>query len=546
MTATTDITADGTHDQDAPQQEATGGYDMPAQPTTGRAMIAVQLLTAHPGNVRQDISLDPEFLASITELGILTPLRITTDGPAGYRVIEGHRRLAAAEKLGIAEVPCDLAADRERDEAGQFLDMYAANHHRKGLTALEEADALFGASTNGATRTRIRKATGLDREQVGAALGAAKMSGTARETAQALGYAITLDQLALLAEFDGDEEAVGRLTTAFCDGRSGEHEAERIRQERAELAEHERLAEQLRSDGYAITTELPPNATMLHALVHDEQELTPEAHAACPGRGVYFGPYQPLQPHHYCTGPEANGHASCYQPTPLPDLSDGNPDTGASTGPGTGSGPAADPGRKLVVEGNRAWTAACTVRRRWLTEVLLPRRTAPKETMPFITAQLLAMPGPLRDAIASAPRSDLFRELTKGSFRPAEIEAWPASRLPLVLLAVVAAAYEDRMGGDQGKATWRTDRYSPCTRDEAGAWFRFLAGIGYELSLIEQAVADGVPYAGEQPGDDLTTADTVDVSDGGTDSPDSGQGDSSSDVVEDAADAGQDTAAADS
>jgi hypothetical protein len=107
------------------------------------------------------------------------------------------------------------------------------------------------------------------------------------------------------------------------------------------------------------------------------------------------------------------------------------------------------------------------------------------------------MPAPLRDAIASAPRSGLFRELTNGSFRPAEVEAWPVSRLPLVLLAVVAAAYEDRMGGDPGKATWRTDRYSPCPREEAGAWFRFLAGLGYELSVIEQAVADGVPFSPE-------------------------------------------------
>ena len=226
----------------------------------------------------------------------------------------------------------------------------------KNRAVLLDTAELFGASTNGATRTRIRKATGLDREQVGAALGAAKMSGIARETAEAFGYAITLEQLALLAEFDGDEEAVGRLTTAFCDGRSGEHAAERIRQERAELAEHERLAEQLRSDGYTITTELPPNATMLHALLHDEQELTPEAHAACPGRGVYFGPYQPLQPRHYCTDPEANGHAPRYQATPLPDLRDENTGTGvgADTGTGTGSGTGADPGRKLVVEGNRA------------------------------------------------------------------------------------------------------------------------------------------------------------------------------------------------
>jgi len=59
-----------------------------------------------------------------------------------------------------------------------------------------------------------------------------------------------------------------------------------------------------------------------------------------------------------------------------------------------------------------------------------------------------------------------------------------------------------------GKMTWRTDRpteFSSCSRQDAGAYFRFLASIGGELSPIEQAVADGVPYTGEQPGDSLGT-----------------------------------------
>ena len=54
------------------------------------------------------------------------------------------------------------------------------------------------------------------------------------------------------------------------------------------------------------------------------------------------------------------------------------------------------------------------------------------------------------------------------------------------------------MAGDGDRRnTWRTDRWAPCSRKEAGRWLTFLASLGYELSAIEQAVARGVPYEGE-------------------------------------------------
>jgi ParB family chromosome partitioning protein len=482
-------------------------YDY-GQPTAGRAVIAIGLLTAHPGNVRRDIRLDQEFLDSIAELGILTPLRITPAGGGVYRVIEGHRRLAAAEQLCHAEVPYDLAAEREGDEAGQFLDMYATNHHRKGLSTLEEADALFGASASGASKRRIRKATGLSPDEVASALRAGGMSGLARETAAAFGQSITLDQAALFAEFQDDDAAVNQIMTDICNGRTGQYVAERLRQERADGAARQQLITQLAADGYVIADEYPGVGQLLTYLAHDGQDLTSETHAACPGRAVHLSSYNPPVVTHFCTDPDSHGHTPRSSGSALPDLSGSGVTTsdGADTSPVPDTAPVPDPARRLVIEGNKAWTAAANVRKRWLAGSLLARRTTPREAMPFITGQLLEMPAPVRDAITHASRSSLFQEITGGIIRHDEnTGTWPAGRLPIAILAVIAASYEERMDGDQGRFTWRTDRrFTQCPRDDAGAYFRFLTSVGYELSPIEQAVADGVPYTGDQPANDLS------------------------------------------
>src|SRR6266516_490887 len=109
MTDTTDVAAQ------SPDSEAASHIDGPlcvttdpANPACTRRMIAVGKLTAHPGNVREDLDLTAEFCASVAENGVRVPLLITTEPSGGFRVIEGHRRLAAAVKVGLAEVPYDL------------------------------------------------------------------------------------------------------------------------------------------------------------------------------------------------------------------------------------------------------------------------------------------------------------------------------------------------------------------------------------------------------------------------------------------------------
>ena len=130
----------------------------------------------------------------------------------------------------------------------------------------------------------------------------------------------------------------------------------------------------------------------------------------------------------------------------------------------------ADPARKLVIEGNKAWKAAAEVRKRWLANELFARRTAPREAAPFITRQLLSMPDPFRSGLAAAPGRLLFSEIT-GHYAERWLETCdtaPAGRLPLLMLGPIVTAYEQAMTEGEGKNTWRTDRYSPCPRSEAG------------------------------------------------------------------------------
>jgi hypothetical protein len=75
----------------------------------------------------------------------------------------------------------------------------------------------------------------------------------------------------------------------------------------------------------------------------------------------------------------------------------------------------------------------------------------------------------------------------------------PAGRLPLAMLAPIVAAFEHAMTDGEGKNTWRTDRYSPCPREQAASYFALLSGLGYQPSAIEQAVIGQQPYTGEVP-----------------------------------------------
>ena len=93
----------------------------------------------HPYQVRDDAEME-ELAQSVRENGILSPVivRPLESGPDRYEIISGHRRVRAAQKAGLAEVPA-FVFDISREEAAILL--VDSNLHRERLLPSEKAFA---------------------------------------------------------------------------------------------------------------------------------------------------------------------------------------------------------------------------------------------------------------------------------------------------------------------------------------------------------------------------------------------------------------------
>lgn len=124
--------------------------------------LPVQQLTAHPGNIRDDLGDLAEMAASIREHGILQPLT-ATEHPTRDRVfvlLAGHRRLGAALIAGLTQVPVIIRHGLS-DPAEQLVVMLVENTHRRDLNPVEKAQAYGALRNQGLTQTEIARRTGV-------------------------------------------------------------------------------------------------------------------------------------------------------------------------------------------------------------------------------------------------------------------------------------------------------------------------------------------------------------------------------------------------
>lgn len=325
-------------------------------------------------NVRRDVDDDPEFAASIAELGVLQPLVAYIDpapsptGRSRLQVLMGQRRALVAHQVGRPWVPVVLCDPP--DDADRIVDQLTENRHRAPITVADDVAALSQLALIGLTVDEIAKRNARPRADVAAAV---KVAASPAAVAAAAAAPVDLEQAAAIAELAEDPAAVEQLTAAARQSRGAfDHVHQQLVDAAHDRAEQARVLDELRAAGVEALERVDwTKATRLADL-----GIAPSKHRRCPGHAGFAAQQRTYvdgrvvwswSPGYVCTEPKRHRPAA---------------------GPETLDDEAARARRAEVIENNRRWRAAEVVRRRWLREfVRLPRPPAGVEA--FIAAALL-------------------------------------------------------------------------------------------------------------------------------------------------------------
>ena len=139
--------------------------------------IETHYLQPDPGQPRKEFDEESlvELAASLTDVEVLTPLRVRPADPATgmHAITDGERRWRAGQRVGAPLFPC-LVEAAEGDRA--FFEAYLANLHRDALSPVDAAVGLqhiresFRLTSDEEVATRLRKSRGWVR-QMNAVLG---------------------------------------------------------------------------------------------------------------------------------------------------------------------------------------------------------------------------------------------------------------------------------------------------------------------------------------------------------------------------------------
>lgn len=159
--------------------------------TAALAELPVTLISENPDNPRNHLRNLDETLETVRELGIILPIVVATadaylrdrpdraddlDPGAQYVVVDGHRRLECARRIGLATIPVRVDNARVATDEALLEAAFVANYHRDDMTDLEEAHALKALVDYYGSQTKAAKRLGIPQNTISSKLSLLKLS----------------------------------------------------------------------------------------------------------------------------------------------------------------------------------------------------------------------------------------------------------------------------------------------------------------------------------------------------------------------------------
>lgn len=436
----------------------------------------MRLVEVDPGtlvidpNVRLSPTLDGDFLASIRENGVLQAVTaVERDGVLHVRY--GQRRTLAAVQTERATIPVIVVP--ETDPSTIVIEQLAENDHRDPITEADRGAAVETLAGLGMTAAAIAKRTKMHRTTVDAAL---TVRGSRAASQAVETFELTLEQAAILAQFEDDADTLAGLTEAAEHGQF-DHAAQRAVDHRDSVAAAESERKRLTEAGYVLREDAPTWDEKIARLSDLRPKDSEPGATADPAEYLATGDLTvtvrpgwrgQAEVTYYLANARRHGLVDRYSSAPA-----------RSAGGGMTEEEKAE--RRAIVANNKEWRSAEQVRRRWLT-TFAARKTSPKDGAAWLATSLAGRVYSL-DRAASGQHA-LARELL-GLPAPSgyadqtladTIAKASSARAAHIALVIALAAVEDVTGTH----TWRNHGDA--------AYFEALARWGYTLSDVEALV----------------------------------------------------------
>ncbi|MGD9622362.1 MAG: ParB/RepB/Spo0J family partition protein [Mycolicibacterium sp.] len=485
-----------------------------------------------------------EFVASIRAHGVLVPCTAVRHSSGALELREGQRRILAARQAGLTTVPVYITVDTTTTDAARtasrITEQIVTNDRRAGLTEAQRAKGIQQLLGLGVSATKVAKSLSVPKKMVDAAATAAASAAAmaALDTSQ-----LTIEQAAALGEFEHDQEALDYLLAADTAG-SFDHRVSEMRQSAGSRAARAQATQALTAQGYTVVTTTPGwsdplRQGLLSRLYDTEGNQVDENHPAHPSKtpALWTAVLEEIQTYtdtrtgeeidEYdidwnveddpdaeaddgCVHPRFVVETSTYQPTAFycHDIAAAGLVTSEDHYAARRSDQQTDDRdehqrtegdrreKRKVLALNKLGAAAQEVRRTFVTEKLLSRKTPPKGAAMFVAAQLAANPNLLSSYKVMDTAAELLGQPTTAALTKTTATMPPGSdnRATVVVLGFVLGALESHTD----KTAWRTTH----SRD----YLMFLEANGYELADIEKVIT-GV-HSADVLYDSLTTPTT--------------------------------------